>query len=210
MIRRVPIGAALLVLLTVPTSGFGWFHSLFSRSSSRAAPATVYYCPVPVAVVPAAYVVAPPVAVAPPFSVVPPAAPPGAPPVALPAPPGRFAEPRPAPPSGTPEPPRGSDAMPRAGVSVQESRKSDEKFYDSYFIATTARAPGGDRCAVTFWNLTGQSMALTIDGQPRTLAAGQNVRLDLKRDFAWGVTGRDPARQQVPAQESGVEIVIRR
>jgi hypothetical protein len=199
---RAPIGAALLVLLTVPASGFGWSHSLFSRSSARAAPATVYYCPVPVAV-PAAYVVAPP------FAVAPPVAPPIAPP-ALAAPPGRFAEPRPAPPSGTPEPPKGSDSMPRAGVSVQESRKADEKFYDSYFIATTTRAPGGDRCAVTFWNLTGRSLALTIDGQARTLSAGQNVRLDLKRDFAWGVTGRDPERQQVPAQESGAEIVIRR
>jgi hypothetical protein len=198
---RVPLGAALLVLLAAPATGFGWFHSMFSRSSSRAAPATVYYCPVPVAA-PVVYVAAPPVAVVP--------VAPLAPPTTPPAPPGRYVEPRPAPPSGTAEPPKGSDAMPRAGVSAQESRKADEKFYDSYFVGSAARAPGGDRCAVTFWNLTGQSLALTIDGLPRTLTAGQSVRLDLKREFAWGVTGRDQERQQVPAQESGVEIVIRR
>src|SRR5437879_3880232 len=53
---RVPLGAALLVLLALPATGFGWFRGLFSRSSYRAAPpAAVYYCPVPViAVVPAA------------------------------------------------------------------------------------------------------------------------------------------------------------
>jgi len=36
------------------------------------------------------------------------------------------------------------------------------------------------------------------------------MRLDLARDFAWTVAGRDAERQQVPPQESGVEIVIRR
>ncbi len=195
---RAPLGAALLVLLTMPATGFGWFHSLFSRSSYRGAPATVYYCPVPVIVAPAPYAVVPaaPLAPAVPY-----------PPV---APPGRYAEPRPAPPSSTPEPPRALEAMPRAAVGAQESRKADEKFYDSYFVAAAARAPGGDRCAVTFWNLSGRRLALTVDGQSRTLPAGQSVRLDLKRDFAWGVSGRDPERQQVPPREAGVEIVIRR
>jgi hypothetical protein len=199
---RAPLGAALLVLLTIPTTGFGWFHSLFSRSSYRAAPATVYYCPVPVAVAPAPYAIAPAVA----------AVPPPAPPPAAPAPPpGRYAEPRPAPPSGTAEPPRAPAPMPPAGVNAQESRKLDEKFYDSYFAATPAlRAAAADRCAVTFWNLSGHTLTLTVDGTPRTLATGQNVRLDLKRDFAWAVSGRDSERQQVPAAESGVEIVIRR
>jgi hypothetical protein len=202
---RVPLGTALVALLTVPTTGFGWFHSLFSRSSYRAAPATVYYCPVPVVVaVPAAPAVPDPVPLAAP------PAPPAPYPIPGPVPQGRFAEPRPAPPSGTPEPPRAPDTMPRAGAGVQESRKADEKFFDSYFVAAAARPAGGDRCAVTFWNLSGRGLALTIDGQPRTLSAGQSVRLELKRDFAWGVTGRDPQRQQVPAQESGVEIVIRR
>ncbi len=203
MRRRISLGAALLALLALPATGFGWFHSLFSRSSYRAAPATVYYCPAPVAVAapPAPYAVAPVVSVVP-------AAP--APPAIPAPPPGRYAEPRPAPPSGTPEPPRAPDTMPRAGVSAQESRKVGDKFYDSYFVAAAAHVPGGDRCAVTFWNLTGRAVALTVDGQPRTLSSGQNMRLDLKRDFAWSIAGRDAERQQVPGQESGLEIVIRR
>src|SRR5262245_17372757 len=120
MRRRVPLGAALLVLLAVPTTGFGWFHSLFSRSSYRAAPATVYYCPLPVAVaIPAPAPVPYPLVPAPP-----------------PAPPRLYAEPRPAPPSGgTPEPPRAPDTMPKAGVSSRESQKVGEKYYDAYFVA---------------------------------------------------------------------------
>src|SRR5437870_5335454 len=101
---RAPTCAALLVLLALPTTGFGWFHSLFSRSSYRAAPAVVYYCPAPVvALVPAAAPL--------------PYAAPSA--TALPAPPRLYAEPRPAPPSGSPEPPRAPDIMPKAGVNAQ-------------------------------------------------------------------------------------------
>jgi hypothetical protein len=196
MTWRVPLGSALLVVLAIPTAGFGWFHGPFSRASYRAAPpATVYYCPVPVVVsVPAAA----------PVPYVP------APVAAAPAPRPLYAEPRPAPPSGTAEPPKAPDAMPKAGVSGRESRKVADRFFDSYFVAGAARTPAADRCAVTFWNLSGRGLTLTIDGQDRTLPAGQSVRLDLKRDFAWGVTGRDSERQQVPAQESGVDIVIRR
>jgi hypothetical protein len=196
MTWRAPLSAALLVLLTVPVTGFGWFRSSLSRSSYLAAPAAVYYCPAPaaVAVVPAPVplpAVPAPVAPAPP---------------ALP----RYAEPRPAPPSGsTVEPPRAPESMPKAGVNAQESRKAGDKFYDSYFVAGGA-PPAGERCAVMFWNLSGQGLTLTVDGQARPLAAGQSVRVDLKRDFAWRVAGRDEERQQVPAQESGVEIVIRR
>jgi hypothetical protein len=192
---RVALGVALLVLLTAPATGFGWFGGLFSRSSYRgAAPVTAYYyCPPPaVAVVPA------PAPVPPPFAPPPPAAAP------------RYAEPRPAPPSGSSaEPPRAPDAMPKAGVNAVESRKVSEKFYDRYFAAGGAKA-AGDRCAVMFWNLSGQGLTLTVDGQSRPLPAGQSLRLDLKRDFAWRVAGRDEERQQVPAQESAVEIVIRR
>jgi hypothetical protein len=99
--------------------------------------------------------------------------------------------------------------MPKADDRARESLKVGEKFYDNYFLPGAAPA-AGDRCAVMFWNLSGQGLTLTVDGQTRSLPAGQSLRLDLKRDFAWSVTGRQPERQQVPAQESGVEIVIRR
>ncbi len=196
MRERALLGAALLVLLTTPADGFGWFRGLFSRSSYRAAPlATAYYCPVPVVVAVPAPLPYPP----------PPPAP--APP---PAPPRPYAEPRPAPPSGTPEPPRAPEIMPKAGDSARESRKATDKYFDSYFISGAARAPAADRCAVTFWNLSGRDLTLSVDGQARALPAGQSVRLDLKREFAWAVAGRDPQKQEVPARESGVEIVIRR
>jgi hypothetical protein len=195
---RTPLGAALLVLLALPSTGFGWFHSLFSRPS-RTAAVTAYYCPVPVIAVPVAV---------PTFTIAPVPVPAPAPPA---APPRLYAEPRPAPPSGsTPEPPLAPGAVPRAGVSGHESRRVDDnKYYDSYFVAGTRRAVA-DRCAVTFWNLSAQGLALTVDGQAHALPAGQSVRLDLKRDFTWGVARRDTQRQQVPAQESGLEIVIRR
>lgn len=180
---RALLGAALVVLLTFPTTGFGWFRSLFARP----APAPVYYCPAPI------FMVAPAVM-----------------PAAPTAPVRMYAEPRPAPPSGSSvEPPRAPELMPKAGVNPHESQKVSEKFYDSYFVAGGARS-AADRCAVTFWNLSGQGITLTVDGQARTVAAGRSVRLDLKRDFTWGVAGREAERQQVPAQESGMEIVIRR
>jgi hypothetical protein len=181
---RVALGAAL-VLLTVPASGFGWFRSPSVRASYYSAP--VVYC----------YPVAPVVAVAPPF---------------VPAPPPRlYAEPQPAPPSGTPEPPKAppGDLMPKAGVNERESKKTPEPFFDAYFVAG-AKPVAADRCAVMFWNQTGRALTLTVDGQSRSLPAGQSVRLDLKRDFAWGVAGRGEERRQVPAQEAGLDIVIRR
>jgi hypothetical protein len=194
MRRQVSLVVALLMIFAIPTTGLGWFHSLFSRSSYRAAPPiAVYYCPVPVVA-------------AVPYPVVP------APyPEPVPVPPlRRYAEPRPAPPSGTPEPPRPPETKPKAGVNTQESRKVSEKFFDSYFVAGPTRTPGGDRCAVTFWNLAGQNLTLTVEGRAHLLPAGQSVRLDLKREFTWTVAGREAERQQVPAAESGVEIVVRR
>ena len=206
--RRAVLGVAIVVLLAIPTTSFGWF-SLFSRSSHRSAgPAVVYYCPLPVAVtvpvaVPAPFALPAPLAAPSPYAV-------PAPPVPPPAPPWNYAEPRPAPPSGTGEPPRAPDLMPRAGVNTQESRKVEEKFYDSYFVAGGTQAPGPDRCVVTFWNLSGQDLRLTVDGSLRPVPSGQKVRLELNREFRWGVAGREAVGQQVPAAETGVEIVIRR
>jgi len=149
---RAPLSAALLVLLTVPATGLGWFRQSVSRSSYLAAPATVYYCPAPVAVAVIPAAVQLPVVPAP-----------AMPPAALP----RYAEPRPAPPSGsTAEPPRAPEATPKPGVNAQESRKAGDKFYDSYFVAGGA-PPAGERCAVMFWNLSGQGLTLTVDGQQR-------------------------------------------
>jgi hypothetical protein len=98
--------------------------------------------------------------------------------------------------------------MPPAGVST--SQKPGSASYDTYYVANRgAERPAGDRCAVTFWNLTGQGLALTVDGRSYTLSRGESMRLRLKRDFAWGVAGREAQRQQIPPEESGLEVVIR-
>ena len=99
--------------------------------------------------------------------------------------------------------------MPKAGVNVQENRKADARFYDSYFVGGAAPA-AADRCAVIFWNLSGRNLELTVGGQVRSVPSGKNLRLDLAREFDWTVAGRDVERQKVPPQEAGVELVIRR
>jgi hypothetical protein len=198
------LAVALVLPLLMPAIGFGWFRSGASRSAYRAAPAVAvyYYCPAPALVafpapVPALLPIAVPYA-APPAPLAPP-------PMTAPG----HAVPRPAPPSGTQEPPRVPEGMPKAGVSTSESRKEGTRFYDSYFV-TGGRRPLPDRTDVTFWNLTGQGLTLTVDGRSLTMVPGQSTRLDLGREFAWRVAGRAEEREQVPAQESGLEIVIRR
>ncbi len=99
--------------------------------------------------------------------------------------------------------------MPKAGVNAQESRKADERFFDHYFVAGQAPA-ARDRCSVTFWNLSRADVALTVAGQTRRVPAGRNLHLDLARSFSWSVAGHGSERQDVPPQEAGVEIVIRR
>jgi hypothetical protein len=127
--------------------------------------------------------------------------------VAAPAvPPRVYATPTPAPPLGAapagPQP--GNPPMPPA---VKENRS----FYDAYAVAGKDDRPvNGSRCTVGFWNNTGQDLVLRIDGQSRPLPNGRGVSLELPRVFVWQVVGREPQSERVPAEQTGVEIVIRR
>jgi hypothetical protein len=90
--------------------------------------------------------------------------------------------------------------------AVSESRT----YFDTYFGGAGAAKPAADRCSVAFWNLSGQDLGLKVDGQSRLLPRGQSVTLTLGRQFVWQVEGREPQKQDVPANEGALEIVIRR
>ena len=198
----VNIGGAVILLLLVPPAGRANFGLLRWWSSYREypPPVTTYYVPVTPVYVPYAWPSPPPVAVAPPLR--------PAPATPLPSSPRPLlARPTPAPPSDTPEPPR-AEPMPKAGVS-SESRKVNAPSFDAYYVGRPGAAAVSDRCAVVFWNLSERPVVLTVEGRAFRLAPRANVRLDLGRAFTWDVAGREPQRQQVPDDESGLEVVIR-
>lgn len=184
MARCVAVVLVTLVLAPPVSANFGWF-----RSSE---PVVVYYA------APAGYPV---------YYPAPCLAYPSPPPVVAPRPGVRtFATPTPAPPSTTAEPPPALNPKPAINESRFESR-----FYDVYPVATRgAASAASDRCSVVFWNLSGRAVVLKVDGQTRTLAAGANTTLDLRRQFVWQVNDREPQFERVAASDSALEIVLRR
>lgn len=181
---RLLASAVLLLLVSVPASANWW---------RRAAPVTVsaYYYPPVVVWSPSYPVVCPPVVTAVP-------APTAAPPVhatPVPAP----ASPAPIRPIPAPQP-----TPPPAGVRESQS------YYDAYAASTAASAPASSTCAVGFWNSTARPVTLRVAGQVYTLAAGRGVMVDLPRQFAWQIDGRESQTTRVPADQVGVDIVIRR
>ena len=129
------------------------------------------------------------------------------PPVAPPT----YARPTPAPPSSGPAlPPAPGPAGATPGKPVPRVTES-QSFYNAYAVAPpSSEKPAGGRCEVNFWNLSGQPLPLQVDRQTLLLAAGQKVRLDLGHQFVWQIAGRESQAETVPANESGVEIVLRR
>jgi hypothetical protein len=96
--------------------------------------------------------------------------------------------------------------MPKA-AAVSESHSS----FDAYAVVPRAAdRPAGDWCSVAFWNLTGRDLTVQVEGQDHYVPRGKNVRLDLGRQFVWRVEDRAAETEKVPANDSAVEIVIRR
>lgn len=145
---------------------------------------------------------------------------------AQPQQPGRlYAQPVPAAPSGVPgrtplvpkttEPPL-SPSTPSTKPGVTESRS----FFNAYTVAPRANdKPLANRVHVGFWNLTDNDVTLTISDaagptatqvSTHTIAKGKDLRIDLPRKFVWRIDSRESVNEQVPATESGLEIVIRR
>src|SRR5262245_44048132 len=103
------------------------------------------------------------------------------------------ATPTPAPPSITPEPPMG----PTGTTSFRVS----DRFYDLYSGATRMAATS-DLCSVAFWNLSGQTMTVRVDGRDVVLAPNRSVTLDLPRNFTWQVAGRAAEVAQINSSHS--------
>lgn len=187
-----------LLAASAARANFGLFRGMgfgTHTSSSYYAPVTVYYYePAPAVCVPYAWPVAPVIAAPAPR----PAAPAPAPSSA--EPPRLYAPPSAAPPSAPAEPSR---------PAVSESRKAGAPAYDTYYVGTAGAAGPNSSCDVVFWNHSGQPLTLTVEGREHRLPAGGSLRLALKHEFTWEVAGREPQRQRVPPQETGLEIVLR-
>src|SRR5262249_28260168 len=115
-----------------------------------------------------------------------------------------YAQPRPAPPSGTPEPPL--QKTDKRGPKITESRYADEK----KVLTQSSPAPAPGQCRVGFWNLTGRDVTLTIDGQTHTVKRNRALTLDLSREFEWRMNEGETRTERVPADRVTHEIVLRR
>jgi hypothetical protein len=99
--------------------------------------------------------------------------------------------------------------MPGAGVTTQV-RKPSELYFNAYFLATKGQTPSwAGQCPVTFWNLSGQVLTVKVENWSFSLQPGQNRKLDLPRTFSWSAGLYGLRQQQIPAAETGLEIVIR-
>jgi hypothetical protein len=217
---------AVLLLFVCPVTAYGWgWHG-------RTAVRTAYYYPVPVFAAPVyvptvavpAPVYAPPAAAAPaplyaPAVVPPEACPVGGPPAGVIAVPGgpppqqpAGAGPQAVSPGATAP---ASPAPPSTGpITSESSRKAADNtgspYYDTYTPARSPDRPAGERCRVSFWNLAGRPLTVKVDGRSVVLEANRKTTLDLGHHFVWRVDDRDPHAVNVPADESGLEIVVRR
>jgi hypothetical protein len=195
--------AALVVMLVSPA--FAWAHGFLGPGRST----TSYY--VPVQIVPIVYCVQP-VYTVPSYNpgTPPPPLVPGQAPAKLPASRSNtaYATPTAAPPSsGTAsgEPPLAGSGKRRPVVS--ESRS----YYDAYAVAVQDPAKQfGERCTITFWNLTAKPLTIKVDGRDQTLQPRQNLAVDVPRRFAWQVDERGENKENIAMGEGGLEIVIRR
>ena len=199
--------AALVLMLVSPA--FACAHEFLGLGRAS----TSYY--VPVQVVPIVYCI-PPVYAVPSYNpgTPPPPLLPGQAPAKLPASRSNtsYATPTVAPPSSrtvSGEPPlaaSGSSSTRRLPV-VSESRS----YYDAYAVAVQDPAKQfGERCTITFWNLTAKPLTIKVDGRDRTLQARQNLAVDVPRRFTWQADERGENKENIAMGEGGLEIVIRR
>jgi hypothetical protein len=213
MRRLTALGVLLVLPLTVSANGFG----LFRRPEP--APAC-YYVPMPVERV--YYLPAPafpsyPFAVEglPTFPVAPvegvptfpvgPVLPPlrERPTVVVPQAPIEVA-----PPSNDPVIPSARPMPPADGRST--SAKPATTVFDLYTNGDARPASNPGRFVVRFWNLSSDTLKLTIGGQNLDVPCGQSRFVEAGGEFVWQVAGRAPEVSRVPADARGVTVAIRR
>jgi hypothetical protein len=87
----------------------------------------------------------------------------------------------------------------------------DPHFFDTY-IRTAGRGERrpGERCVVSFQNLTGRDVRLDVAGQQHTLTTGETWRVETPRQFEWRMHGRPGQSEAVSSNLIGLEIVLRR
>jgi hypothetical protein len=188
VVSRLICVLTLVLILGCPLTASANFHYWFGRPSVSA-----YYYPTPVW--PGIYTV--------------PVQPVCVPQATVPMPGVRLlAQPVAAPPSGDSEPPR---AKLPAGSENKKPQVRDSNEYDAYPVATAEKAKGTDgRCTVNFWNVSGKALVLKVGDRRLSLATGKSVTLELDRQFAWQIEGREQRTQTIPQAECALDILIRR
>jgi hypothetical protein len=101
-----------------------------------------------------------------------------------------YAAPQAVPPSSMPPAP--------AGAGVRESRSPH-----------SSEASSADRVTANFWNLSGRSLWLQVDGRAQSLEPGQHLQLSLPRQFVWQADNRTPETERVPSSTSSVYLILR-
>jgi hypothetical protein len=201
---RILMLALVVVLTPTPAHAHGWLfrRPVETRYSYYYAPS--YYVPsyyVPSYYVPSTVYWVPAVE---PEPVVIPA--PAAVPFAVPsaAPPSVIHELPPVP--AWPSPP----IMPRADTATTTARRVSEPYFDLYPRNTRQASRAGDGCSVAFWNLTGTTLRLRIQGSDWALPPGRSLTVDLPRSFSWGIVGRQDEQTRLAGNQTAAEILIRR
>ncbi len=132
-------------------------------------------------------------------------APPSRPPFALPA--DAQAPKQPPAKSAVVESTNAEAAAKLHGAAVRE----DGPFYDSYpIVLKPDQKPANDQCVVSFKNLSGRSIKVTIDMQEQTLPPDGSLNVQVNRQFVWRMEGREAQREQIKAGDFALQIVIRR
>jgi hypothetical protein len=195
--RRILYLALLVLLVPTPARAHFWLfrrpvetrYSYYYAPSyyvpSYYVPSTVYWVPAPEPVViPAPAVV----------------------PLAVPsaAPPSEIHELPPVP--AWPSPP----IMPRADPATTTARRVSDSYFDLYPRTTRQASQAGDRASVAFWNLTGTTLRLRVQGRDWALPPGRSLTADLPRSFSWGIVGRQDEQTRLASNQSAAEILIRR
>ncbi len=126
--------------------------------------------------------------------------------VAIPPPPPvpLWAQPRPAPPSGS------SAEPPLAKPDARAPKISESRYAGTGAAAPQSPAPVGKTALkVGFWNVTGRDVTLVIEGKTHRLPRDRALTVEVPHRFTWTMEGATPRSEEVPANQTSHEIVLR-